>query len=403
VKIKLTPAFARTAAPPAEGDRVIYWDTELRGFGLLVTKRGHRSYVVQYRTAGRLRRMHLKGATSLRAAKDQGRSILGDVAKGRALRQPIDPLTERRKTEAEARGIGTLKTIAMEWYEREGSRKRSGPQRLAVLKRLVFPTMGSRLIYDIKRSDVVKLLDRIEDTSGPSMADYVLATTRRVMTWHASRDDDYLCPIVRGMARTSPRERARQRVLNDDEIRAVWQAAEGPYGALVRFLLLTAARRGEVAGMRRSELNGDVWTIPEGRYKTGRELVLPLSAQAQAVVSGLPTFSRGDYVFTVDGAKPAGSFTVRKRKLDRASGIANWRIHDLRRTARSLLSRAGVDANIAERCLGHVIGGVRGTYDRYAYYDEKKHAFEALAALVRRILNPPGASVVPIPIRTVGT
>ena len=391
MRVKLTPAFVRTAPLPTSGDRAFYWDEGLPGFGLMVTKRGHQSYVVQYRAAGRLRRMHLKGEGSLREARDQARALIGDIAKGRALRQPIDPLAERRRAEAEASGAETFKTIATDWYQREGQRKRSGAKRFAALQRLAFPVLGGQLIHDIKRSDIVRLLDKIEDDNGPTMADAVLATLRRVMSWHESRDDDFTSPVRRGMARTSAQERARQRILNDDEIRAVWRAAEatpGPYGALVRFLLLTAARREEAARMRRGEVDGDVWTIPANRYKTAAEMVIPLSASAKAVLAGLPQIGSGELVFSGDGRTPIGAFSYRKLALDKASGTSGWTLHDLRRTARSLLSRAGVDADTAERCLGHVIGGVRGIYDRHAYYDEKKKAFEALGSLIERILNP---------------
>ncbi len=133
-------------------------------------------------------------------------------------------------------------------------------EREAILKRHVFAKLGARPIGEIKRSEIVRLLDKIDDNSGPSAADHTLAVIRRVMSWHASRSDDFRSPIVRGMTRIKPKERARQRVLTDDEIRAVWKAAEttdaekaveGPrtaaslFGPYVQFLLTTAARRTE--------------------------------------------------------------------------------------------------------------------------------------------------------------
>jgi len=194
------------------------------------------------------------------------------------------------------------------------------------------------------------------------------------------------------MARTKPSERARDRVLSDDELRAVWKAAEaqgGHWGALLRFLLLTATRRNESRGMRRAELakNGD-WLIPSGRSKTKRELLLSLSATAQDVLGMVPQIGKGELVFTTDGLRPIGGLTKLKRNFDKACGVSGWTLHDLRRTARTLMSRAGVADEVAERCLGHVIGGVRGTYDRHKYYDEKKLAFEKLATLIENIVNP---------------
>jgi integrase len=97
---------------------------------------------------------------------------------------------------------------------------------------------------------------------------------------------------------------------------------------------------------------------------------------------------RGSGATSIDGAKPIGGFSKLKARLDVACGVSDWTLHDLRRTARSLLSRAGVASDIAEICLGHVLAGVRGTYDRHEYHAEKKRAFEALAAQVARIVDP---------------
>jgi integrase len=143
------------------------------------------------------------------------------------------------------------------------------------------------------------------------MADHVLAYLRRVMTWHASRSDDFRSPVVRGMVRTRPSQRRRQRVLSDVEIRAVWRSAEAfpsVFGYLVQFLLLTATRRTEAAHMRRRELVGDEWVIPPERYKTSLELVIPLSPAAQGVLAALPQIGKGGLVFTTDGKRPIGGF-----------------------------------------------------------------------------------------------
>jgi integrase len=135
--------------------------------------------------------------------------------------------------------------------------------------------------------------------------------------------------------------------------------------------------------MRRGELVGTDLIIGADRYKTKLDHLIPLSASALAL---LPT--DGDWIFTTTGNRPIGGFSNFKREFDKLSGVTGYTLHDLRRSARSLMSRAGVPADIAERCLGHVMGGVRGTYDRYEYRDEKAQAFEALATLIDRIVNP---------------
>jgi integrase len=197
------------------------------------------------------------------------------------------------------------------------------------------------------------------------------------------------------MARTKPSERARERVLTDDELRKVWQAAEGcgVYGSYLRFLLLTAARRSEVAGMTWAEISGGDWILPAARNKTKLDLVRPLSRMAQDILESLPK-AVGFVWSTNGGARAIGDFGGFKRELDATSDVKGWRLHDLRRTARSLMSRAGVPSDHAELCLGHVIGGVRGVYDRHEYHTEKQQAFEALAGIVERILSGTQAGVV---------
>jgi integrase len=383
MRIKLTPAFVQRARVEDGAERSVFWDTVLPRFGLQVTAGGHRSYVVQYRVRGRSRRMAIDGVLSLEAARKQARALLGEVARDR------DPLADRRSEAALERD--TFRAIAENYFAREGKKLRTVADRERALARLVYPKLGPQPISAIQRSDIVRLLDDIEDQSGPVMADRTLAYLGRIMSWHASRSDDFRSPIVRGMARSNAKERARVRTLTDAELRAVWQTAvdtPGPFGAFIRFLLLTAARRAEAAEMTWSELASGNWTLPPSRNKVNVELVRPLSTAAQAELARLPRVGNRGFVFTIDGARPLGGFSHFKKKFDAACGVSGWTIHDLRRTARSLLSRAGVPSDHAERCVGHVIGGVRGVYDRHKYQEEMRQAFEALASLIDRIVHP---------------
>jgi len=377
---KLTPAFVARVTP-ADTNQV-YWDTEQRGFGLLVLPSGQKRYVIQYRAFGRSRRMTFKPGLTLTDARKEAKAKLGDVAKG------VDPLAEKRRQEGAA--TNTLRAVTEEYMKREGAKLRSVDSRKATFERLIFPVLGARQIDDIRRSDIVRLLDKVEDERGSCMAHLVLAYISKVMNWHASRDDEFRSPIVRGMGRIKPADHARERVLTDEELRAIWQAAEsatGPFGSFVRFALLTATRRNEAAHMRRDELSNGDWIIPAERMKGKkghkRDHLVPLSAAAKAIIDDLPVL--GPFVFTANGRRPIRGFATFKADFDRRCGVTGWRIHDL---------RAGVGADIAERCLAHVIGGVRGVYDRHAYRDEKAHAFAVLAALVERIVKPPADNVV---------
>ena len=283
----------------------------------------------------------------------------------------------------------SVQGIAAEYMMRESSKLRTAPQRKHDLT-LICASFGTRPIADIKISDIVRLRDKLEAERGPRAASRALTSWQTLAAWHASRTDDFRPPIIRKLISAS---NVRSRILSDDELRALWKAAdayEGPFGAYIKFLLLTAARRNEAADMRRSELvDAATWVIPAARYKTAMDTLIPLSAAAQAVINNVPVISPGDIVFTYDGRRPLRSFVRPKKDLDKLSGVADWRLHDLRRTARTLLSRAGVAADIAERCLGHAIGGVRATYDRHEFEQEKRKAFEALAWLIETIVRGP--------------
>jgi integrase len=278
----------------------------------------------------------------------------------------------------------TFNAVCEEYLRRAKVRTKAARQR--TLERLVYPSLASRPIDEIRRSEIIRLLDGIEDANGPVMADRTLALVRKIMNWHATRSDDFRSPIVKGMARTRPSERARERTLTDDELRKVWASADGVFGRFVRFLLLTGARRNEASELCWAEIDGGVWALPAARNKAKVDLVRPLSRAAQETVEALP--KAGSFVFSTDGATSISGFSKFKRAFDKATGTAGWTLHDLRRTARSLMSRAGVHPDHAERCLGHVIGGVRGVYDRHEYHEEKAQAFEALAGLIARIVDP---------------
>lgn len=408
----LTPIAAQ-AIKPGHGRREVP-DGGCRGLHLVVQPSGAKSFALRYRLHGRPAKLTLGPALFLeKGAVEPGRPSVGSpmtLAAARKLAaqamhevgQGRDPALAKKvaRRTAAAAAADTVEAVCTEFLAREGKSLRSAKWRESILRRLVYPELGARPITSIRRKEIIRLLDSIEDRNGPVMCDRTLAVLRRVFNWHAIRDDDFVSPIIRGMARTSSKSRARVRTLSDDEIQLVWKAAEtaGPFGRLVQFLLLTAARRNEAADMTRDEISGGDWTLPGSRNKTKVDLVRPLSGAAQAVLATLPKI--GGHYFTSDGKGPLRGFGKFKSKLDarilqslratdgKSKPLPRWTLHDLRRTARSLLSRAGVDADHAERCLGHMIAGVRGIYDRHAYYDEKKAAYEALAVQVDLILNP---------------
>ena len=401
----LNEATIKSLPSPARGNRVHYFAGAVlqgvpapRGFGVRVTAGGARAFVLNYRLHGREYRYTI--------GQYPDWSALRAVRHARELRQRIDrgenPLNDRAPPEPASKP----KTVShvLDDFVRRYLNARTGPLRTAesvesALRRLVIPAIGGVAIYDLRRSQIVEMLDKIEDDSGPVQADRTLAYIRKAFNWYATRDDQFTPPIIPGMARVRPGERARERVLADDEIRLIWPPLTGTFGSLVRVLLLTGQRRSEVAGMRRSEIDEDgVWTIPVSRYKTKRPHVVPLPT---TVLDMLVRQPEGDLVFPSSVGTAFSGYAKPKAKLDKvvaeANGgkpLPNWTLHDLRRTAKTLMIRASVRPDISERVLGHSIGGVEGIYDRHSYIEEKRDALEKLAGMVERILNPPRANVV---------
>jgi integrase len=377
----LTDRFCAGAKPRDGEIQTDYFDTQVSGLALRVSET-YKSWTLHYTLGGKRRRLTFGAYPSISLASARTRA---DEAKT-AVATGADPGSVASET---------LQAICEVYQARDGANLRTADWRNRVLQRHVYPTLGSRPIAEIRRSEIVRLLDKIEAGSGTAMANQTLNILRKVMNWHATRSDDFLSPVVRGMARTNRSELARDRVLTDDELRKVWTTKNGMFGSLVRFLLLTAARRSEASGMTWAELQGSDWTLPAARNKTGMDLVRPLSRQAQAILKALP--KAGEFVWPPNGGtKPMTNFSHYKAAFDKASDVKGWRLHDLRRTARSLMSRAGVPTDHAERCLGHVICGVRGVYDRHEYHREKAQAFEALAALIERIVSGSEGAVVPM-------
>jgi integrase len=236
---------------------------------------------------------------------------------------------------------------------------------------------------------VALLLDRIEDKSGPRQADMVLAILSKLMRWYQARHEEYVSPVVPGMRRSKPAERRGTRILDDAEIRSVWQAADGSFGAIVKFALLSAQRREKIATMKWADLVNGEWTIATEKREKASAGSLRLPPMALAILAGLPRIAGNPYVFASVERKHFNSWSQRKQELDEKLGeISPWVIHDLRRTARSLMSRAKVRPDIAERVLGHAIPGAQGTYDRHQWRDEKADALQQLADLIERILHP---------------
>lgn len=379
-----------TAKPTAK--RQVLFDPETTGLALIVTPKGKRSFSVVARDPANKQVWKQIGTPDQMSIAKAREAAAEAVARVKAGQAPVDA------PEAPPEPPETFKQVAEKFIERHVQKQglRSEYEIKRQFERYIYPDWGSEPFASIRRGKVIQLLDKIEDNSGPVMADRVLATLRKLFNWVEVREEDYASPIVRGMRVSSAKERARKRILSDEEIRTVWAACEkvGTFGAFVKVALLTAQRKAKVGAMRWADIKDGVWTIPaEPREKVNAgELKLP--RLALEIIEAQPRLKDNPFVFAGRGTKAFNSFSDGKEDLHEKAPVAPWRIHDLRRTARSLMARAGVRSDIAERALGHVIAGVEGVYDRHGYIDEKGEALAALATLVARILKGDGNNVV---------
>jgi integrase len=205
--------------------------------------------------------------------------------------------------------------------------------------------------------------------------------------------EDYVGPVVPGMSAYSPTEAQRDRILDDDEIRKLWDATStlSPYASLLRLLLLTAQREAKIADMQWSDIDDEgVWTVRSDGYREkGNIEQVQLPPVALSIIRQQPKYRSNPNVFVGRGNGPFKSWSRKKREIDQQLQFAKpWLLHDLRRTARSLMSRAGVNRDHAERVLGHKQQGVEAVYDRHSYLNEKGEALVQLEAMVLEIVAP---------------
>jgi integrase len=406
--VKITKRQIDALSP---GDLVV--DEEVRGFVARKLPSGVVTYGFRYRDKKTNQRrwlgLGLHGSITPEQARNLAKKRAGEVADAR------DPVAELEAARAEAAmaklaAINTVNVVLDRFlaeYVRGADPLRSADQIERAFDLYVRPRIGGKSIYDLQRSDIKTMLSEIAKEHGPVMADRVLAYVRKAFNWQMINDDNFKSPIVRGMARTKPKQRARKRTLTDEEIRDVWAALETAdvpecYPRFLKSLLLNATRRNESSMMNSAEVEGGIWVIPGSRYKTKLDHAIPLTDAIRELIGGKPAECKRNswFVFsTTNGARPFSGFSKAKKALDaeiaklrtktNRDSMPRWTLHDLRRTGRSLMSRAKVPSDHAERVMGHVIGGVRETYDRYEYLDEKRDALAKLSNLLREIIDQP--------------
>ena len=363
-------------ALPTPAKDVVYWDQGCPGFGVKVTPKGRKVFVVLYRTAGagsQLRKFTIGpyGRVTLHQARVAAQKIFAAQLEGR------DPAVEKR--EARRRTVEDGVTDLIEAFiAQHVSQNRSTREISRLLRREFDAAWGNRSIHDIKKRDVIDVVSSIEDRGAPVAANKALKTVKTFFRWCVGRAVLDQSPAD-GIPLPS-KETARDRVLCDEEIALVIGGARdigGPYGGIVEILALTGQRREEVSECTWDEvdLGSQIWTLPKSRTKNSKAHIVHLSDQAVAVIDRLER--KEPFMFSMYGNRPFQDFSEAKRDLDEICGVKNWRLHDLRRTCVSGMARLGVPPHVADKILNHqggTISGVAAVYQRHDFLSERKDA-----------------------------
>ena len=400
---KLTEASVSKVSAPEQG-RVDYSDTIVTGLVLRVTATGHRSWSVAYKFHGKNQRLTLGAypAVGLKEAREQARQTLERIAAGE------NPAAEKKRAKREPEPepahpepSNEFSAVVAEFIERyHKPRNRSWKVVESLFANHVLPRWQGRDITTIKRRDIHNLLDDMAAQGYGTQRNRVLAAVRKLFNWAEDREIVAVSPARSIIA--PAKEQARKRKLSEQEMRDLWAAFDQepyPFRPMFQLCLLTAQRRGEVAAMRWSEIDLDagVWTIPGAKAKNGDNHDVPLSRQAVAILEGLPRFARGDHVFsTKEGASSSSGFGKSKarcaaranaaREAEGRAPMAEWRLHDLRRTAATSMGNLGIPGAIIGHVLNHSENSVTSIYNKASYFIPKRNALQAWGDALDRVL-----------------
>jgi integrase len=373
---------------PTPSSDVVYWDAGLPGFGVKVTPKGRKVFIVLYRTGGagsKLRKFTIGpyGRVTPHQARVAAQKVFAARLEGR------DPAAERQ--EARRRLVtDRVEDLLETFIEQRLAQNRSAGEIARLLRREMGPWAG-KSIHEISKRDVVEVVETIVQRGAPIAANKTLKSIKTFLRWCVGR-----AVLDQSPAEWVPlpaKEVARDHVLDDQELARVILAARqigGPYGGIVELLALTGQRREEVGRLAWEELDlaRRVWTIPKSRSKNAKAHVVDLSEQAMAVLKRIER--RGLLVFSLPDAKPFRGFCKAKRELDQLSGVTGWRLHDLRRTCVSGMARLGVAPHVADKILNHqsgTISGVAAVYQRHEFLAERREALERWGAHVGCIVD----------------
>ncbi len=370
---------------PEGGKRTLVPDPGLAGFYVRISPSGGKSYVCVARPRGGAQVWRTIGPTDsmlIEAARAKAVEIIDGIRRGTTVKVPA----------------GQLGEVAERWLREvvEGRGYRTSGESRRIVYRHILPLLGADTpLLAIQRQHLAAMMDEIANASGGRSADRALSVFGSLRRWYARNVNGP--PIDLGdMSRDHAPPRSR--ILTDQEIAAVWHACTGAFGDIVKIALLTAQRRELVRTMKWADIDADgIWSPPVEARAKQHGGPLQLSALALAIIRARPRLVGNPHVFARRAGTAFNDFAASKRRLDKASGVTSWVLHDLRRTARSLLSQLRVSRDISERVLGHKVGSaVEQVYDRFEYGEAKADALARLAAYIERLVEP-ATNVVELP------
>jgi integrase len=400
----LSDRFIKSCKPAPAGRRALYLDGIVPGMGLRVTDRGHKSFVLVARYPLQPkhptpRALGAYGAMTLDQARQKARTWLEMIGRG------IDPRIDeaRQRGEAQRRQLNSFAAVAAEFLDRHASGLKKSAEAKRIIEGEFIKRWGARPITDIMPEEVAAAIRAIVKRGAPYQAHNALGYIRRLFSWAIGTHEFGIraSPVEQLKPKDLIGKReARERTLLDDELRAVWAAADElgyPYGPVFRLLILTGQREREVSEMSWPEVDPQrqLWTIPTRRMKGDRAHEVPLAPAAAGLIETLPRWNGGDFVFTTTGgAKPINGFSKAKARIDRLSAVSGWKIHDLRRTMRTHLSALPVEDLVRELVIAHAKPGLHKVYDRHGYQDEKRRCLELWERRLLSIVEPSPPNVV---------
>jgi integrase len=374
--MKLTEtAIAKLSSSKADA---IFFDDDMPRFGVRLRDGGSKKYIVQYRQGGLSRRYTLgpTATLTLDEARKQARKVLVAIDDGR------NPAAEKQSKRAAAGLI--FSAVARDFLDASSLKPKTKIDYTYHAERLWKP-LHKLPLGSIDRQTIASHLRTIAKDNGPTTANRARSTLSSIYAWAIGEG---LCESNPTIGTNSQVETPRARVLTDAELAKIWKAAaDDDYGRIIKLLILTGLRRTEIGGLRWSEIDMDqkLITLPATRTKNGLEHLVPLSDAALTVLGWA---SRPNLIFGRSANGFAG-WGKSKKALDKACGVTDWTIHDLRRTAATRMADIGVQPHVIEAVLNHVSGhkaGVAGIYNRSTYATEKRAALDTWGNYIRVIL-----------------